>query len=424
VREALGGGLPWDDELKFITAGKREIWVRSLGKPLFDAHGTVVGLRGVLQNINARKLAEQKLKASEEKFRKMFELSPVGMALTDLGTGHFVEFNQAFLESTGYSAEELATITFTRLTPDEYLPALMLQTELLLKRGVYGPFEKEHIAKDGHRIPVLLNGILMEDDQGQQLVWSFLQDISEIKRREQVIASLNEELKALNEQKDQLFSVISHDLRGFIGTTDAILNFLLDLTEDDAGEIQEIVKKAKLSSNMTKTLLEDLLLWARNQMEKVPFEPVTLSVQAVATQVFEALQGQADLKQLRLTADIPGGTAVRADEEMLKVILRNLVSNAIKYSHPGGEITLTVRPIAARVTIAVGDKGVGIKPEHLEMLLGNKKHFTTLGTQGEKGSGLGLLLCHEFIQKHGDKLRIESQVNQGSTFSFLLPKAP
>jgi PAS domain S-box-containing protein len=423
VKEALVAGKSWDEELKFIPTGKREIWVRSLGKPLFDLAGAVIGLRGVVQNINDRKLAEQLLQASEEKFRTMFELSPVGMALTNLETGLFVEFNQAFLASTGYTSEELKSITYQTLTPEEFIPSLQEQIEILLKKGVYGPFEKEHIAKDGHRIQVLLNGILVENSQGQQLVWSFLQDISEIKRREQVIATLIEELTAINEQKDQLFSVVSHDLRGTIGTTDSILNYLTDLIGEAPGETQELIKKARQSSAMARALVEDLLLWARNQMDKVTFDPVNLPVQAIAAQVFDSVRAQADLKKLQLLLDMPAGLEVKADAEMLKVILRNLVSNAIKYSYPEGRVTLSAKENEGMVTIAVQDEGVGIKADNLDKLFDSKKHFTTLGTMGEKGSGLGLLLYQEFVQKHGGKIWVTSQVNRGSTFAFSLPPA-
>jgi PAS domain S-box-containing protein len=421
VKEALVAGQSWDEELKFITAGKQEIWVRSLGQPLMDATGAVIGLRGVLKNINDRKLAEQRLKASEEKFRKMFELSPVGMTLTNLETGAFVEYNQAFLDSVGYSAEELKSITFPKLIPQEFIPAISLQIEVLRRRGVYGPFEVEHIARDGHRVPVLLNGMLMQDKQGQHLVWSFLQDISQIKRREQEIADLNEELKALNVQKDQLFSVISHDLRGTIGTTGAILDFLSDLMGPEPGEIHEIILKARQSTAMAKALVEDLLLWARNQMDKVPFEPIRLPMLALVEEVFQAVQAQADLKHLELLNDVPANLAIKADAEMMKVCLRNLVSNAIKYSYPEGKIILSAGKEAGQITIAVRDEGVGIKPEHLPKLFNKKTHFTTLGTQGEKGSGLGLILCQEFIQKHGGRIWVTSQPNQGSTFSFSLP---
>jgi PAS domain S-box-containing protein len=423
VKEALGAGKAWDEELKFITAAQKEIWVRTLGQPIFNDSGDVVGLRGVLQNINDHKQAEQLLQASEEKFRKMFELSPVGMTLTSLDNGSFVEYNRAFLNSTGYTAEELKSVTYKVLTPEEFIPASRQQLDILLKNGVYGPFEVENQAKNGQRYPVLLNGILVDDDKGQKLVWSFFQDISEIKRREQHIAHLNEELKAINSQKDQLFSIISHDLRGSVGSTDVILDMLLGQENIHNGETWEIILKAKQSSVTARALLEELLLWARNQMNKVPFTPVPQEVQRVAAQAFQVIQSQAELKHITMVSDIPEGIQVMADLEMLKVILRNLLSNAVKYSFPGGTITLSVREEAGRVLFAIKDEGVGIKQENLDKLLEQKKHFTTLGTKGEYGSGLGLTLVQEFVRKHGGKITANSQVNKGSTFNFYLPKA-
>jgi PAS domain S-box-containing protein len=421
VKEALGSGQAWDEELKIITAAKQEIWVRSIGKALLDATGAVTGLRGVLQNIHEQKLARQQLQASEEKFRRMFELSPVSMTLTDLETGMILEYNQAFLGITGYTAEELKSITYQQLTPEEYMPATRKHVAILLQKGVYESFQIEHVRKDGSRIPVLLNGLLVEDDQGRRLVWSFLQDISEIKKRKQVISKLNEELQALNEQKDRLFSVISHDLRSLVGNTDLLLDFLVNAVGSSPADFQELIRKAKQSSAITKALLDDLLLWARNQMKKIDFNPVSLLLLPVIAQVLEALQPQTAFKHLQLVSEVPGGLRVRADKEMLKAILRNLISNAIKFSYPEGTITVRAEVTDEMVVISVRDEGVGIAPENQEKIFDSQTQLATRGTAGEKGSGLGLAICQEFVRKQGGKIMVESQVNKGSTFRFTLP---
>jgi PAS domain S-box-containing protein len=424
VKEVLGSGQAWDEELKIITAAKQEIWVRSIGKAVLDDSGAVTGLRGVLQNIHEQKLARQLLQASEEKFRKMFELSPVGMTLTDLETGMILEYNQAFQESTGYSADELKSITIQQLTPEEYMPAIHRQVAALFQEGVYGSFQIEQVRKDGSRFPVLLNGLLVTGDQGRPMVWSFRQDISEIKKRKQMISKLNEDLQALNEQKDRLFSVISHDLRGLVGNTDLLLDFLVNAAGGSPADIQELIRKARQSSAVTKALLEDLLLWARNQMNKIGFNPASLTLQPVIAQVLEALHAQSALKQLQLVSKVPGGISVRADQEMLKAILRNLVSNAIKFSYPKGTITVMADLTGEMVVVSVRDEGVGIAPENQEKLFDSNHNLTTRGTEGEKGSGLGLAICQDFVSRHGGKIMVESQLNKGSTFSFTLPKAP
>lgn len=423
LREALRAGQAWNEELKCFSARKKELWVHSIGKPLLDDAGMIIGLRGILQVINDRKIAEQRLVASEEKFRKIFERSPVGMTLTDLETGFFVEYNQAFLDSTGYTAEELNSVTFQQITPEEYIPALRLQVQILSKQGVYGPIEMEFTARNGQRFPVLLNGILVENMEGRNLAWSFFQDISDIKKREHLIEALNAELRALNGQKDRLFSIISHDLKGSVGNTDILLGFLAEAASAWPEETREILRKAKLSSASAKGLLEDLLLWARSQMEKVPFKPVALALAPIVNLVFQTLQAQADFKNLQLLTDIPAGIMVMADQGMLQVILRNLLSNAIKYSFPHEKITLTAWENDGMVATAIRDEGIGIPPESLEAIFDKEKHLTTTGTAGEKGSGLGLMLCKEFVGKHGGSLSIESQENKGSTLTFTLPQA-
>jgi PAS domain S-box-containing protein len=353
----------------------------------------------------------------------MFELSPVGMTLIDLESGAILEHNQAFLASTGYSAEEAKTLNYRHFTPKEFIPVIRQQVEIMLREGIYGPIEIERIRKDGQRIPVLLNGLLVEDDQGRQMAWSFQQDISEMKRREQRISELNEELKAINEQKDQLFSIISHDLRGSVGNTDLLLDFLLKAGTNFQDEIQELIQNARQSSAIAKSLLEDLLLWSRSQMNTIDFKPLRLSLQPIVSQVFASLEAQADFKHLHLVSDIPAGIAVNADKEMLKVILRNLVSNAIKFSYPEGTIKVMANEKAGMVYIAVQDDGMGISPENLGRLFDNSKHLTTQGTRGEKGSGVGLNLCKEFVKKHGGEITAVSQLKKGTTFTFSLPEA-
>ncbi|MGV3641488.1 MAG: PAS domain-containing protein [Adhaeribacter sp.] len=422
IRQTIMGGEPWDEELKLQRDRNQEIWVRSIGKPIVDAQGKVKGLRGALQNITEIKLAEELLRASEEKFRRMFELSPLAMTLVDLESGRFRDYNQAFLDITGYGPEELRTLEYKQLIPPNLLPSSTRQVKILLKKGVYGPFESEYIRKDGQHLPVLRNGILTEDSQGNKLVWVFMQDIAEIKKREQMIARLNQELKATNDQKDRMFSIISHDLKGSVGNTDLLLHFLADNADRCPPDTVELIHKAKQSSGIAKDLLEDLLLWARNQMQRVDFQPQDIHLQDLVTHVLHAMQVQADLKGLKLELDIPHQIMVRADKEMLKVILRNLLANAIKYSYTGGKILVQAEDKGSKIAVSVADHGLGISPANLALLFNDKIHHSSPGTLGEKGSGLGLKLCQDFVQKQGGRIMAKSKLKQGSTFIFTLPK--
>lgn len=415
-------GKGWKDEYKLHNKKKQKIWVSCIGKALYNDKGKITGLRGGLQIINKRKLAEQRLQASEDKFRKLFELSPVGKALTDWKTGKFIDFNKAFLKSSGYSPEELKRMSLLQITPEEMVAATLEQVEILKQKGCYGPVQAIFLRKDGTQFPVLANGTLIEDLSGRQLVWSFFQDISDLKKHEAYIEHLNEELREINHHKDRLFSIISHDLKGSVGNTDMLIDFLVKAAPSLPEELREIVKMVKLSSAGAKNLLESLLLWARNQMDKMPLEPVWLELEPVVAAVMKELKEQAQYKQLELVSDIPPGLKVLADEGMLQVILRNLFSNAIKYSYPNSNITLMARETEGMVSVSVQDHGIGMSVENLQKVFKKEKHHTTPGTGGEKGSGLGLMLCQELVQKHGGEITIVSERNKGCTITFTLPK--
>jgi signal transduction histidine kinase len=191
--------------------------------------------------------------------------------------------------------------------------------------------------------------------------------------------------------------------------------------DNEMQEATEFLPLAKQASSNARLLLDDLLLWARNQFEKVYFQPELLSLQQMIESIFDLLKPQADAKRLQLIANCPPDLLLEADEQMLKVILRNLLSNAIKFSFPDNEVRIEVRIKEQAVEISVSDQGVGISEQNLAKLFNRYYHVSTRGTQGEKGSGLGLDLCRDFVEKHGGQITVRSKVNQGSTFIVLLP---
>jgi len=271
-------------------------------------------------------------------------------------------------------------------------------------------------------LPVLLNGIVVRNRQNQELVWSFIQDISALKAKERKINGLNEKLAALNHQKDTLFSVIAHDLRSPVGNVDSLLDLMwMKLQDNEMKEAIEFLPLAKQASSNARLLLDDLLLWARNQFDKVYFQPELLSLQQIIDSVFELLKPQADTKRLQLIANCPPDLFLEADEQMLKVILRNLLSNAIKFSFPDNVVRIEVCNKEQAVEISVSDQGVGISEQNLAKLFNRHYHVSTRGTQGEKGSGLGLDLCRDFVEKHSGEISVLSKSNHGSTFIVLLP---
>jgi signal transduction histidine kinase len=186
-------------------------------------------------------------------------------------------------------------------------------------------------------------------------------------------------------------------------------------------EIKDIAKNINKSAKITNKLLDDILMWARTQQGKIPFKPQILNFRDICMDIFEILSPNANPKNITINYSASDEANVFADSDMLKTVLRNLVSNAIKFTNNGGAININAEENTENVTISVSDNGIGIAPEDILKLFDISEVLTTKGTAGETGTGLGLLLCKEFVEKHGGKIWVESEVGKGSDFIFTLP---
>jgi signal transduction histidine kinase len=168
-------------------------------------------------------------------------------------------------------------------------------------------------------------------------------------------------------------------------------------------------------------LLEDLLLWSRNQFQNVSAAPESFKLNEIVFRVFDNVRDRSEKKEIDLISKVPNDITLYADINMVKTVLRNLIYNGIKFSHPGGQILVEAVRNENNVEISVHDQGVGIEEDAIEKILDKKSNFTTRGTNGEKGSGLGLDLCIDFVEKHGGDIRVNSTPGEGSTFTFTIP---
>lgn len=233
----------------------------------------------------------------------------------------------------------------------------------------------------------------------------------------------NERLKKTIDSRDRLYSVIAHDLRAPIST----IKMINATIEEERGRISD-AKIRRLFGMINDTteqafnLLENLLRWSRNQNGRTKVLASDMDVSASTRQVVSLFKTIAKAKNIRLQNQLAESLHVYADEDMVKTILRNLISNAIKFTYPGGEVTVSARHDANCVTISVTDNGQGIKKELQTKLLKDDEHITTYGTKNEKGSGLGLLLCRDFVKLNKGKFWFESEEGKGTTFYFTLPR--
>lgn len=238
------------------------------------------------------------------------------------------------------------------------------------------------------------------------------------------IQALNEELKKVNVNKNRFISVLAHDLKS---PFNSLLGFSELLTEKfnefEKHEIENYVQLIHSSANVAYNLLEELLLWARVQTDHFPYNPTKINLIEFCKNQIEDHVLIAGKKNISVLINPTSSVFVFADEMMLKVIFRNLMVNAIKYTHEGGIIRITTSTKKKWVTITVRDNGIGMSPEELSKLFDVSHFQSKSGTANEKGTGLGLLLCKDMVTKHGGKIWAESTLGQGSQFSFTLPEA-
>ncbi|WP_045217191.1 sensor histidine kinase [Desulfonatronovibrio magnus] len=232
----------------------------------------------------------------------------------------------------------------------------------------------------------------------------------------------NEKLERLNAEKDKLFSIISHDLKsplsGLISSTKMLSSQLAVFSQDD---IRYISSELHKNSKSTYALLEELLQWAQMSQGGIDYKPVPCSLSEMISIGINTVKSAAKDKDIVIRTDFPDDIAVMVDQSMVKTVLRNILSNAIKFSHQGGEVLIRARHSEGKITMAVKDNGIGMSEEVKSMLFTVNKAKQQLGTDGEKGTGLGLMFCKQFIEQHGEKLWVESEPGKGTTVFFTLP---
>jgi signal transduction histidine kinase len=236
------------------------------------------------------------------------------------------------------------------------------------------------------------------------------------------LSSVNKELKEANATKDKFFSIIAHDLKNpfiaLIGFTDYLKENFKSINPDEAEHMIELMNN---SSRSTYSLLEDLLMWSRSQLGKISYLPEKVSLNQLWKEIELLVINQARNKNIDIVFHDPQKVILFCDQNMFKIILRNLVTNAIKFSYPGSSVTISAEPEKINAIISVTDKGVGIDPGRFENLWQIGAGSSAKGTKQESGTGLGLILCKEFVETHGGKIWVESELNVGSSFKFTIP---
>jgi len=247
----------------------------------------------------------------------------------------------------------------------------------------------------------------------------------ELRIKEQTLELIrkNEELQITNSEKDKFFSIIAHDLRS---PFNAFLGFTRIMTEElsttSLEEIQIMLASMRKSAVNLYNLLENLLEWSMMQRGLTSFNPISIPLVTKINEIVELILGSAQKKEIEIDLNIPPDLSVSADIHMIDTVIRNLVSNAVKFTSKGGRVTITARiTIDNEIEIAVRDNGIGMNKTMLDNLFRLDINTNRVGTEGESSTGMGLILCKDFVEKNGGKIWVESEVNKGSTFYFTLP---
>lgn len=370
------------------------------------------------QEIIERSLAEKEIR----KLSKVFLDGTNPSFIEDL-SGNILEMNDEAVNVYGYSREELIGKSIKQLLPDEKheqmdeLIKLCIEGELV--RDIAGVRRK----KGGNEIPVLMTLSLLTDETHNPFgIASIVSDITEQKNIEKELTESKAVAELANAAKDKFFSIISHDLRGAFSSFFCFVNLMKNRRKNLSEEkITKLYDDMSGSAESSYKLLDNLLQWARSQTGKIQLKREKLLLQELVNEMFEFTNYQADQKKIRLESKIPSAEIAYGDKNMIQTVIRNLIANAIKFTPQHGKIIVETEKHNDQIQLSISDTGVGIKQEIMDKLFRIDTQVTSKGTENEKGSGLGLILCKEFVERNGGEIWVESKLGKGTTIRFTLP---
>ena len=391
-----------------------------------DETGRLLGVVATIQNIIENRPAWKALRESERKYRTLVSQAADGIVIVQYEIIKFV--NKSLCKILGYGEQEiLGRNFFDFVLASDAPPIREIHAKRMAGRNVPIRHEMVMVKKNNEEISIEFNSCSIEyNSQTAALV--FIRDISERKQVEVKINKYVAELKELNATKDRFFSIIAHDLRNpfhnIIGISEMLCNRFDKL---ETVKIKKFLEYIYQISEQGYSLLENLLEWAKSQRGRLKFNQKNINLKVIVTLNFDILRSVAKIKQIELIDNVSENVVCLADADMVSTVLRNLISNSLKFTEPGGRISISAYEVIEndvnKIVVAVKDTGVGIKIENVKKLFRIDSSYSTAGTAQERGTGLGLILCKEFVEKNSGRIWVDSKLGEGSTFSFTLLKA-
>ncbi len=364
-------------------------------------------------------LAKEQVEIAAERYTQLYDFSPAGY-FTLSKAGDIIELNLYGSKLLGKERSHLINSRFNLFVSDATRAIFNKWIESLFTGLEQGACEVALTCNNHGPVYLHLSGIV--DENREQCLIAAI-DINERVLAERELKNKNEELQRVNAEKDKFYSIISHDLsgpfNGFLGLTQLMSE---ELHQMPLEEIKKIANLMKESAANLHSLLGNLLEWSRMQRGLISFIPANYLLRNKIDDILEMIFAAAKEKKITISIDISEDLNVCADGNMLDSIIRNLVSNAVKFTPRGGEITIMAKPLSKNlVQISIRDTGIGMDQTRIDHLFRLDIATNRIGTEGESSTGLGLILCKDFIERHGGKIQIESKEGKGTIFSFTLP---
>lgn len=444
----LKQGNVWHGEIRNRAKDGSIYWVATTIAPLENADGKIAEYLALRTVITERKLAEENLRIhqielenqkaelqrayselelTQARYYDLYDFAPVGY-LTVNEEGEILEANLTFAAMLGYNRELLIEKQFSRFTIAEDRDICIYHRQQMFQTGNAQSFEIRIRRIDGTIFWAKLDTNLRTDEKGTPNCRIAVTDFSKRKELEMKLQEYMKVLENVNRTKDKFFNIIAHDLRnpfsGIIGIADLLEVKLKGDKSNLPHEYIQYTKMIQTASRSAFTLLENLLLWARSQTGDINFRPRQIAINHLISFTIPLVIGNAFKKNITIETILSEEISVIGDEFFVSTIIRNLLTNAIKFTCQGGQVIVSAISNNDFAEISIADTGIGITPEHLEAIFRIDSKISKIGTDKEKGSGLGLILCKDFVEKQGGKIWVTSQLGKGSRFTFTVPLAP
>jgi PAS domain S-box-containing protein len=400
-------------EVRLFIEGKRAAFVHLEGMIAENKEQCLISAI----DISSYQEGKENLRQSEIRYRRLFESAMDGILILDAVSGEILDVNPYLLELLGYTYDELLGKELWEIGTFKNIGYSQFAfTELQIRQYIRYE-DMPLVTKSGKSISVeFVSNVYLADHE--KVIQCNIRDITERKRLERALKDSEARLRDLNATKDKFFSIIAHDLRSPYNSIMGFSELLVErVQEKDYEEVEKYAQIIQQSSLRAMELVTNLLEWSRSQIGRMQFAPENIDMAELVKSLIRLLKDS-----ITIHAEIPTSVNVLADKAMIGTTVRNLLSNAIKFTHPGGEIVISVQQDQDQLLVMIADNGIGIKKEAMNKLFKMEESYSTPGTLDEKGTGLGLIMCKEFIEKHGGEIRVDSEPGKGSKFYFNIPQ--